>query len=184
MRARHFSWLVALALVCGAGSLGAKQEHDATAGGNAVQALEVQEKDTLTPEQGQRDGDRRQGPRRGPWWREPADRAELGITDLQSAKIEEIWQSVARRQRERWHEHEKLEPLVEQLVKDFSADPDHVAQQVERLHQLKYEMNSTRIMMLYRQLRELTPAQREKLKRLEERREAERRKSTDSTNRR
>ena len=114
------------------------------------------------------------------WWIDANDRAELGITDQQSAKLEAIFQSVAPAQRERYLEQQKLEPAVEQLIKSGSADPVHVTQQVERLETLKAQMNATRIMMLYHMQQELSPAQREKLSRLLDRREAERRKSPDS----
>lgn len=174
MKARQFGWLVVVALVAVPGSLGAQQAADGASG----------EKGKLDRPHGQRERDDERRQSRRKWWMEAADRAELGITDQQSAKIEEIWQSVASRQRERYHEHQRLEPQVEQLVKDMSADPAHVGRQVERLHALKAELNATRILMLYRQLRELSPAQREKLKRMEERRELERRKLTDSQNRR
>jgi Spy/CpxP family protein refolding chaperone len=137
------------------------------------------------PAIGQKDEERRQGQRRIPkWWVDEAPRAELGITDQQSAKIEQIFQSTLQAQRERWREHEKLEPLVEQLLKDGTADAAHVARQVERLHTLKSELNATRITTLYRMQQELSPAQREKLRRLEERRAAERRKTTESQHRR
>jgi Spy/CpxP family protein refolding chaperone len=162
MTARQFGWVVAALLTLGAAAETA-----------AARPIEV-------PGQGQRDEERRQGQRRIPkWWMDAPARAELGITDQQSAKIEAIFQSTLQAQRDRWREHEKLEPLVEQLIKDGTADASHVARQVERLHTLKAELNATRISTLYRMQRELSPEQREKLRRMEERREAERRKSTD-----
>lgn len=135
--------------------------------------------------QRERDGRDGQGPRRSAkWWLDATDRAELGITDEQSGKLEAIFQSVSPGQRERWREHERLEPIVARLIKDGSADPGHVAPQVERIETLKAQMNAARIMMLYRMQQELSADQRGKLKRLLERRDAERRKSTDSPVRR
>jgi Spy/CpxP family protein refolding chaperone len=171
MKARQVGWIVtALLAVAPAGATGAP----AVDGCDGPAAGQVQ-----------RDEERRQGQRRIPkWWMDEQPRAELGITEQQSAKIEQIFQSTLQAQRERWREHEKLEPLVEQLIKDGTADAAHVARQVERLHTLKSELNATRIITLYRMQQELTSPQREKLRRLEERREAERRKTTESQHRR
>lgn len=172
MKVSYCAWMIVLALAVGTGaSFAAPAQESAT---------------TVVPTpQGQREQDeRRQGQRRQPWWRDAANRAELGITDQQSAKIESIWQSVAQAQRDRWREQQKLEPIVEKLLKEGTADPVQVAAQVERLETLKAELLSTRIMMLYRMKQELSPSQREKLTQLLDRREAERRKSTDSHDRR
>lgn len=174
MNARKVVWALAVALVCAG-----------TAGVPAVEGHQ-ESASTVAPKQhDQQRGsdDRRQG-RRSRWWMEAKDRAELGITDAQSAQIEAIWQSTFRTQVERWREHQKLEPVVEQLIKDGTADPEYVAQQVNRLHSLNAEMTATRVITLYRMMRELTPAQRDKLKRMQERRDAEPRKSTDSPPRR
>jgi Spy/CpxP family protein refolding chaperone len=170
MKALQFGWVLAALLVAPSGA----------AATPLVDACDV-------PAVGQREreDERRQGQRRIPkWWMDVPARAELGITDQQSAKIEEIFQSTLQAQRERWREHEKLEPLVEQLIKDGTADAAHVARQVERLHTLKAELNATRITTLYRMQRELSPEQRNKLRRMQERHEAERRKSTESHMRR
>jgi Spy/CpxP family protein refolding chaperone len=171
MEARQFGWVLAALLAA------------SPAGAATPPAIDVCDGPGLA--HGQRDDDRRQGPRGfQKWWMDEQPRAELGITAQQSAKIEDIFQAHIGPQRERYAESRKLEPVVEQLIKEGKADPAHVAQQVQRLEQLKAEMNAARIVMLYRQMRELTPAQREKLRQLQERREAERRKSTESQHRR
>lgn len=168
MKARHFGWALAAVLALGARA-------------DAAAAFTPRDCDAVQSQGGQRSEDRRQGQRRIPkWWMDGPARAELGITDQQSAKIEAIFQSTLPAQRDRWREHEKLEPVVEQLIKEGTADADHVARQVERLHALKAELNATRITTLYRMQRELSPEQRRKFRQMEERREAERRKSTES----
>jgi Spy/CpxP family protein refolding chaperone len=171
MKVRYCAWMVALALLGGPGAI----------------ALEVgQESATTVAPKPQREPEERRQGQRGPrkWWVDPSDRAELDITADQSAKLEAIFQSTLRGQRERWSEFRKLEPAVEQLIKDGTADPDYVTRQVERAEMLKAEMTATRIVTLYRMLRELSPEQVQKFRRMEERREAERRKSTDSPSRR
>jgi Spy/CpxP family protein refolding chaperone len=171
MKARQFGWLLAALLTA------APAAATVSPGTNGC--------DGPVMGWGQQEDERRQGSRGfQKWWMDASDRAELGITDQQSAKIEDIFQSHIGPQRERYLESRKLEPVVEQLIKEGKADPAHVGQQVQRLEQLKAEMNAARIVMLYRQMRELTPAQRDKLRRLQERREAERRKSSESQHRR
>jgi hypothetical protein len=173
MKVRKVVWTVAVMLVCsGTGAPAAQGEQESAA--------------TVAPRQHdqQRGGDERRQPRRSRWWMEAKDREELGISDQQSAQIEAIWQSTFRAQVERWREHQKLEPVVEQLIKEGTAEPEYVAQQVQRLHALNAEMTATRVITLYKMMRELTPAQREKLKRMQERRDAEPRKTTDSQQRR
>ena len=128
--------------------------------------------------------DRRQSPRRVKWWMHAKERAELGITDEQSAKIEAIWQATLPSQRERWREFERLEDELNRLVKEARVDATVIAQKVERVENLRAELNKTRIIMFYRMHAELTPEQRAKLKALDERQEAERRKSSDARARR
>lgn len=171
MKHRQFAVMAALALLSGAVA-------PAVAGGQESATGAAASK----PKHDQRGGeDRRQS--RQKWWMDAGDRAQLGIDDVQSARIESVWQSTRRAQFERWREHQKLEPLVEQLIREGTADPAFVAQQVERLHTLKSEMNATRIVTLYRMLQELTPEQREKLRRKQEREEAARRRSSEPSRR-
>jgi hypothetical protein len=163
--ARHFGWIVAAALLC-------------------VPVTEVTAATCEPAQPGaekhlqQRRDDRR--PRFVKWWLEPQDRAEIGISDQQSARIEEIFQSTLSAQRERYREIEKLEPIVAQMIKDGVADPTTVEKQVERLEYLGAEVRKTRILTLYRMHRELSTDQRARLKVISERREAERRKSSES----
>lgn len=115
------------------------------------------------------------------WWIEPEPRAELGITDQQSAAIEKIWQDYLPGQRTRWRELQKLEPALEKLIKEGTSHPDLVAREVERVENLTAEVRIARISMIYRMRHELTAAQRAKLKAMDERRhQADGRKSSDS----
>lgn len=170
MKARQYACFLAVALAWGVGS---------PASAAAAEPARDCALSVTLEQRGQRQRDDRRK-----WWLDATVRAELGITDEQSGKLEAIFQSVSPGQHKRWREHEKLEPIVARLIKDGSADPGHVAQQVERIETLKAQMNAARIMMLYRMQQELSADQRDKLKRLLERRDAERRKSTDSPVRR
>lgn len=111
------------------------------------------------------------------WWAEPKERAELGITDHQSSRIEQIFQSTLPAQRERWRELEKLDKALAQMIKDGTADVATVTALVNRVEDLRAEMAKTRTVMLYRIHLELSADQRVRLKAMEDRRAAERRKS-------
>jgi hypothetical protein len=158
--ARQFGWILAAVVACAPAAAQAYAPCEFGQSGDRGQ-------------QSRRD-DRR--PRFVKWWVEQPDRGEIGISDQQSAKIEEIWRSHIPAQRDRWRELEKLEPVVSQLIKDGTADPADVEKQVERMETLDAQMRAARTMMLYRIHRELSADQRARLKAISERREAERRK--------
>lgn len=164
--ARHFAWILAAAL---AGTIPAAASAVCT-GSEAI----CGQADRRDPRPGE--PKRQQRSRFVKWWEEPQERAELGITDQQAARIEEIFQSTLPAQRQRYEELRKLEPAVEQLIKDGTADPAFVDKQVERFEYLSAEVRRTRTLTLYRIHRELSAEQRAKLKAMFDRRDAERRK--------
>lgn len=115
----------------------------------------------------------RNGKDRWKWWL--YDRAELGITDRQSADIDRIFEETIPGQRARREELERLEAALATLVKENRADVATVAQKVDKIESLRAELNKTRTIMLYRISLLLTPEQRTKLERLRARRDEERR---------
>jgi Spy/CpxP family protein refolding chaperone len=127
--------------------------------------------------------ERPQDSNRWKWWVNPDDRRELGITDQQSAAIEQIWASVAPRQRENWHELQRIEAELEATLKTASAEPSQVAEQVQKVEKLRAEMNTTRTVMLYRISQVLSPEQRVKLEAHRAKREEERRRQSDKDRR-
>jgi Spy/CpxP family protein refolding chaperone len=120
-----------------------------------------------------RAGDRQQPRDRWKWWL--YDRAELNITDKQSADIDKIFETAIPGQRARREELERLEDALAVTVKENKADVATVAQQVEKVENLRAELNKTRTVMLYRINLLLTADQRVKLERLRARRDEERR---------
>jgi Spy/CpxP family protein refolding chaperone len=160
--ARQVAWILAVGLACVPGPVAADESCEragAVSAGNGHQQPRRQD----------------EGGRRRKWWIEAAPRAEIGIGDEQSARIEAIFQAHVPAMRERYREIEKLETTVNQLVKEGTADPVDVERQVERLERLSADSRTARIMMIYRIHRELSSDQRAKLKAMEARREAERR---------
>jgi Spy/CpxP family protein refolding chaperone len=117
------------------------------------------------------------------WWLHADSRKELRLTDQQSRKINEIWESTAPKQRDKWHELEKLEQALAQTIKDGTADVAVVAQQVEKVEKLRAETNATRTVMIYRMHLLLTPEQREKVDAMRKRMEDERRRQDDERKR-
>ena len=120
-------------------------------------------------------GRAQEGPRdRWKWWL--YDRAELNITDKQSAEIDKIFEAAIPGQRARREELERLEDALAVIVKENKADVATVTQQVEKVENLRAELNKTRTVMLYRISLLLSADQRAKLERLRARRDEERRK--------
>ena len=102
-------------------------------------------------------------PPRWKWWLHPDTKRELRITDAQSKKINDIWNSTAPRQREKYDELHKLEEALAKTIKENTADVSVVEKQVEKVEKLRGETTTTRTMMIYRMHLELTPEQREKV---------------------
>ena len=120
---------------------------------------------------------RQQDPNRFKWWINADSRKELGITDAQSAQINQIFESTMPTQRAGWRQVEEMEKAVSQLLKENIADVATVTQQVDRLEKLQAELRTNRVVMLYRIHLVLTPEQRVKLEAFRQRRDENRRKN-------
>jgi Spy/CpxP family protein refolding chaperone len=166
--ARQFVWVLAAALTCAPVSGVAAPASERSVAG----VQENKQKDSKSNEP--------KRPRFVKWWAEAEHRAELGITDQQSAVIEQIFQSHLPAQRERYRELEKAEPALATLIKEGTADPAVVAREVERVEDLTAAVRKSRMITLYRMQHELTADQRAKLKLMDERRRERDRKSSDS----
>jgi Spy/CpxP family protein refolding chaperone len=134
--------------------------------------------------EGNRPGDGKEPRDRWKWWL--YDRAELSITDKQSAEIDQIFEATMPAQRAKRDELERLEAVLAAMTTENKADVATVAQQAEKVESLRAELGKTRTVMLYRINLLLSPEQRVKLKALIDRRDAERRKrsGSDSSRRR
>jgi Spy/CpxP family protein refolding chaperone len=121
---------------------------------------------------GDKAGDK--GPDHTPkWWIDPKLRAELGITDPQSAAVEQIWQKSLPALREGRQRLEKLEDALSQMTD--VADEAVVFAQIEKVENLRAELSKGRTLMIYRMNKILTPDQRAKVKAMYARREPPRR---------
>lgn len=99
------------------------------------------------------------------WWTDPQDRAELGITDPQSAAVEAIWQKSLPQLRDTRERLDKLEDALSQLIRE-GAEESTVVSEIDRVEHIRAEHNKARTLMLYRMNKVLTPDQRAKLKAL------------------
>jgi Spy/CpxP family protein refolding chaperone len=114
------------------------------------------------------------GPPRWKWWLHPDTRKELRLTDSQSKKINEVWESTAPKLREKWHELENLEEALAKTIKENTADVAVVAQQVEKVEKLRADNNATHTVMIYRIHLLLTAEQRIKVDEIRARMDQER----------
>ncbi len=114
------------------------------------------------------------GPPRWKWWLHADSRKELSLSEKQSKKIDEVWESTAPKLREKWHDLEKLEEALAKTIKENIADVSIVAQQVEKVEKLRAENNATRTVMIYRMHLLLTPEQRVKVDAMRARADEER----------
>jgi Spy/CpxP family protein refolding chaperone len=106
---------------------------------------------------------------------DPQDRANLGITDQQSALVEQIWQKSLPGLREAREKLTKLEDALTQLTSTDGVDEAKVIAQIELVENVRADANKRRTLMIYRMHKVLTPEQRAKVKAMFEQREPQRR---------
>jgi Spy/CpxP family protein refolding chaperone len=117
------------------------------------------------------------GQQQVPWWRAEKTKAELGLTNEQAAKIEEIWQSVRGRLRSSMEEHQRLDEQFQKLMADPSVTEDQVVLQLAKVQAARNEADRQRVVMLFRMNQVLTAEQRTKLSAIRVRMEQERRRT-------
>jgi Spy/CpxP family protein refolding chaperone len=166
--ARQIGWV--LALVVGCAPLTGAFAHEKAA--SHAQAAGKDGKDS-------KGKDRAQAPvsqadrERWKWWL--YDRAELSITDRQSAEINQIFESTIPKLREARHELDRAEQELSQTIKEHTADLATMSILVDRVENARSQHAKMRVLMLYRMHLILSPEQRTKLGALRERQERERR---------
>lgn len=168
--ARHIAWVVAVLLLVpgtarAAGLAGTCDRAQAAKqqGGGHPPAGATPEKDKPAE--------------RPKWWIDQKLRAELGITDQQSAAVDKIWQKNSPSLIKGRQELEKLEETLSQMTS--SADEAAVIAQIGKVEDLRAELAKGRTLMIYRMNKLLTPEQRAKVKAMFERRDPRRGPSSD-----
>jgi|SRR5215471_16784724 len=113
---------------------------------------------------GQAEGKPDQGHQPPPkWWIEPKLRAELGITDQQSAAIEAVWSKDYKQRTETWKRLDELEKKLDRMMLDASADESAIIAQLDKVEAVRTEVSKARVIVLYRINKLLTPDQRIKI---------------------
>ncbi len=166
--ARHIGWVLALLLLLVPttgraaslrdGSVCEKGQSDRPHSG---QPPGTPHKDDQRSETGQD----RPGPPK--WWIDAKLRAELGVTDQQSAAVEQIWQKSLPALRDGRERLVKLEDTLSNMTE--VADEAAVIAQIERVENTRAELAKARTLMIYRMHKLLTPDQRAKVKAMKKR---------------
>jgi Spy/CpxP family protein refolding chaperone len=97
------------------------------------------------------------------WWIDPKLRADLGITDQQSAAVEQIWQKSRPALIEMREKLDKMDKALSQMISD-GVDEKKVIAQIELVENTRAEANKSRTLMIYRMNKVLTPDQRAKVR--------------------
>ena len=163
---RHFAWVFLVAFL-------------GSAGASAAPLCEQQRGDGRKPDAARQD----EGPPRWKWWLHPDSRKELRLTDSRARRSTRSGSRRRRKQREKWHELEKLEEALAKTIKENTADVPIVAQQVEKVEKLRAENTATRTVMIYRMRLLLTPEQRVKVDEMRARMDAERKRQDEERKR-
>jgi Spy/CpxP family protein refolding chaperone len=144
-------------------------------GASAAAVCDPSQQRAGQPGKGDKPGDREGHAPQAHWWIDPKLRAELSVTDQQSAAVEQIWQKSVPALRESRARLEKLEDALTQLTRDDSADEATVIAQIDRVETARAEAIKLRTVMIYRMNRILTPDQRARVKAMFEKRDQQRR---------
>ena len=174
--ARQTTWVLALLMACAPGPIGAAAaEHQARpAGAQAPSGRDTKDatkdkdnKDRSTPAAQPDERERRK------WWL--YNRAELGITDQQSASINQIFESTIPKLRETRQGLDRAEDELSRTIKEHKADIAVLSGQLDRVESTRSHYNKTRVLMLYRMHLILSAEQRTKLEALRKRMDQDRR---------
>jgi Spy/CpxP family protein refolding chaperone len=106
------------------------------------------------------------------WWRSEEMRAQFGITDAQSAKLDEIYQSFYASLKSGMADVERYQKEVSKMMAEGSSSEADVLNAIDKLETGKARLARQRLLMLYRMYRELTPDQRIKVKKFQEQKDA------------
>jgi len=155
--ARYVAWAFAALLLVPAASsatgLCEKGQNQASQAKQAPAAQPGQPANGAKPDSGHR-------PK---FWVDPKMRAELDITDQQSALIEAIWKKDLQQRSESGARLDKLEKQLDQMMLDAALDETAFLAQLDKVEGARSEANKARMLMLYRINKVLLPEQRAKL---------------------
>jgi Spy/CpxP family protein refolding chaperone len=162
--ASHIAWAVAALLLVPATSRGSDRcDRD--------QPPQQRGAQPTSDKAHEKDSDHKSPPK---WWIDPQLRAELAITDAQSAAVDDIWQKSLPQLRDGRGLLEKQEDVLSQMIAADAAEAAITAQ-IDRVENMRAELAKGRTLMIYRMNKLLTPEQRAKVKAMMDRRDSNRR---------
>ncbi len=97
------------------------------------------------------------------WWQDPKTRADMGLTQEQIGRIEEVFQASTHGIRERYAEVDRLERQLSNLISADEATEAEVIRQSAAIEAMRSELAKGRTLMLFRIYRVLSSEQRAKL---------------------
>jgi Spy/CpxP family protein refolding chaperone len=106
------------------------------------------------------------------WWRSPALRAEFAITDAQSTELDHIFHSFYASLKSGMEDVDRYHKDVSKIMAEGSSSEVDVLHAIDKLEAAKASLARTRMLMLYRMYRVLSPDQRVKVKRYHEQKDA------------
>jgi Spy/CpxP family protein refolding chaperone len=106
------------------------------------------------------------------WWRSPELRAEFAITDAQSTELDRIFHSFYASLKSGMADVERYHKDVSKMMAEGSSSEVDVLHAIDKLEAAKASLARTRMLMLYRMYRVLSPDQRIKVKRYQEQKDA------------
>jgi Spy/CpxP family protein refolding chaperone len=106
------------------------------------------------------------------WWRSPELRAEFAITEAQSAEIDRIYHTFYASLKAGMGDVDRYHKDVSKIMAEGSSSEVDVLHAIDKLEAAKASLARTRMLMLYRMYRVLSPEQRTKVKRYQEQKDA------------
>ena len=100
------------------------------------------------------------------WWKDPAVAGMLGLTALQTERINTVFEEFVKPQRERWAALLPIEREVDELLREAHPDERLVIDRLTALENQRSEMNRHRLIMLFHVQQVLSLSQRSKLQEL------------------
>jgi Spy/CpxP family protein refolding chaperone len=119
-----------------------------------------------------------QQPSRWKWWQVEESKAEIGLSEEQSAEVELVFQHALPRLKAAKAQLDVLEAELSRVIRERTADESLVAAQIDKVEAARAELSKTRTLMLYRMHRILTPEQNTRLQAIHDRWEKERGRSS------
>jgi Spy/CpxP family protein refolding chaperone len=106
------------------------------------------------------------------WWRSDEMRAQFGISDPQSQKLDEIYHSFYASLKSGMADVERYQKDVSKMMAEGSSSEVDVLHAIDKLETAKAGLARQRMLMLYRMYRVLSPEQRIKVKKFQEQKDA------------